>query len=622
LLSKAAGAAGAQQDPAKKKQEEQMVNALFDHYKKTYFTSSQDFMRAFKKDPASILLDFSTLTGVGSAALPGKLGKIAKVASTVTDPIQSGLAVARGVGSIPAKVLRGFESTASNVPYNTLTDVYELARRGTPVQKTAFKDGRSFTEGQIVDEFADTITQVADDASAAYVANIAGLDKVKPDYNRVMQALQKEENALKDSRGNIPTVNQAAFNKIQDIRNRVLSYSSDLNHNLMFADRFKRNLNAERYDFPSTDPARGVTDRIKTEVRNAIASKDAKYANAMDQWQDWISQAKDIGSAIGQPNSGAANTMAKILKSMKSDLKRKNVIDVLAKKNERLPYLLAGYATNPMHRGNIGLMDALISGAGWYAFAHPLGAVGGLALSSPRLSSVSQTALGKIGKYGAAATSRPVTAGAYYGERALEEEGQQPSEENIAMYPDGSAPRNIRNNNPGNIIDSKFAKRQPGYAGSDDGFAVFNNPESGLAAHKTLLTSYANEGRNTIDSIIDKWSPAKAKGNTLEGTRNYKKFVADALGVKETDVLDMSNPEVLEAVSLAMAQFEGGVAPSISRMGRASGGSVKMNHVAEADKLIAAADRAKKMHNKSTEPLLNLPDEHVTHALAIANERI
>jgi hypothetical protein len=47
-----------------------------------------------------------------------------------------------------------------------------------------------------------------------------------------------------------------------------------------------------------------------------------------------------------------------------------------------------------------------------------------------------------------------------------------------------------------------------------------------------------------------------------------------------------------------------------------------MNHIAEADKLIAAADRAKKMHNKSTEPLLNLPDEHVTHALAIANESI
>ena len=94
-----------------------------------------------------------------------------------------------------------------------------------------------------------------------------------------------------------------------------------------------------------------------------------------------------------------------------------------------------------------------------------------------------------------------------------------------------------------------------------------------------------------------------------------------SLGVKETDRLDMSNPQILEAVSLAMAKFEGGVSPEFARAGRASGGRIT-NHGAEADRLIALADKAKKAHSKTTETLLNLPDEHVTKALAIANEGI
>ena len=72
LVSKAEGALGTQQDPEEKKKSERYVDALLDHYKKTYFTSTDDFKRAFAKDPASILMDFSTLLGAGSAAMPAK----------------------------------------------------------------------------------------------------------------------------------------------------------------------------------------------------------------------------------------------------------------------------------------------------------------------------------------------------------------------------------------------------------------------------------------------------------------------------------------------------------------------------------------------------------------------
>jgi hypothetical protein len=58
------------------------------------------------------------------------------------------------------------------------------------------------------------------------------------------------------------------------------------------------------------------------------------------------------------------------------------------------------------------------------------------------------------------------------------------------------------------------------------------------------------------------------------------------------------------------------------RAERKAGGSVKFDHAARAASLVRAAAIAKGQHNKATEPLLNLPDEHITKALAIANRSI
>jgi len=56
------------------------------------------------------------------------------------------------------------------------------------------------------------------------------------------------------------------------------------------------------------------------------------------------------------------------------------------------------------------------------------------------------------------------------------------------------------------------------------------------------------------------------------------------------------------------------------RIGRATGGRVGVD--VEADALVRAADRAKKSFNKTTEPLLNAPDNHIAKALEVANRAI
>jgi hypothetical protein len=57
-----------------------------------------------------------------------------------------------------------------------------------------------------------------------------------------------------------------------------------------------------------------------------------------------------------------------------------------------------------------------------------------------------------------------------------------------------------------------------------------------------------------------------------------------------------------------------------SRVGRASGGRVDAQFHAE--KLIKAAEQAKKAASAMTEPLLEQPDEHIVKALDIAKRHI
>lgn len=64
-------------------------------------------------------------------------------------------------------------------------------------------------------------------------------------------------------------------------------------------------------------------------------------------------------------------------------------------------------------------------------------------------------------------------------------------------------------------------------------------------------------------------------------------------------------------------------APAPVPIRRASGGRIgKLDHMGIAAALIRAAEKAKKGHSTTTEPLLNQPDEAITKALAIADEAL
>ena len=117
--------------------------------------------------------------------------------------------------------------------------------------------------------------------------------------------------------------------------------------------------------------------------------------------------------------------------------------------------------------------------------------------------------------------------------------------------PRGRLTRAERNNNPGNIEDGAFARRQYGYVGGDGRFAKFSSADAGFAAMENLLRGrgYAGGGRNTIAKIISKYAPSSENN-----VGAYASAVERATGINRNKPL---SPAEIRAVSRAMARHEG-----------------------------------------------------------------
>lgn len=123
--------------------------------------------------------------------------------------------------------------------------------------------------------------------------------------------------------------------------------------------------------------------------------------------------------------------------------------------------------------------------------------------------------------------------------------------------------RATRNNNPGNIEDGPFARKMPGYKGSDGRFAVFDSAENGRNAQLTLLRGYLTKGLDTPLKIASRWAPAGEKGNNPQ---RYASFIAGKLGIKPTDPVTL---DMLPGLASAQAAAEGWSAPKRAAGGRA-----------------------------------------------------
>lgn len=128
----------------------------------------------------------------------------------------------------------------------------------------------------------------------------------------------------------------------------------------------------------------------------------------------------------------------------------------------------------------------------------------------------------------------------------------QPPMGNPPVIRGGTGVRSVRNNNPGNIEDGSFARKMPGYAGTDGRFAVFKTPGDGRNAQIALIGSYIQRGYNTPAEIANRWAPGAEAGNN---PNSYAAAIARNLGIGVNDPVP---PSAAHRIADAQTLIEGG----------------------------------------------------------------
>jgi len=116
-----------------------------------------------------------------------------------------------------------------------------------------------------------------------------------------------------------------------------------------------------------------------------------------------------------------------------------------------------------------------------------------------------------------------------------------------------------RNNNYGNLRTNDPFE---GKTGVNKSYDTYETPEKGMRALARVLDTYSSKhGINTIDQLINRYAPAS--DNTGGSHENYKKFLAQRLGVNPNDPIDVKGrrAELMDAI----IRFENKNRPLASR---------------------------------------------------------
>lgn len=222
-------------------------------------------------------------------------------------------------------------------------------------------------------------------------------------------------------------------------------------------------------------------------------------------------------------------------------------------------------------------------------------------------------------------------------------------------------------------VDKKYADIMEEYAKASAKLSEMSSMIAGRSADtkvSKLLRSYkAGDRSNLLNELYKKdpdllyaiaghdlgtWFPGGLRGTLTQlGLAGGSAALTSGMGAMLHPLhalhLAMISPKVVGGINYGVGRVGGfparqleklpaGTAPAIEEIGnlqqmqeqrqqnqggrvhRASGG--RLSGGLTADQLIIAAERAKKQHGKSTESLLDEPDEHITRALEIAKRHI
>jgi hypothetical protein len=678
LLSKTKGVVGVQQDPAQAAKDEAVLDAVAAHYKQAY-GSEAGFKRALANDPASVLADMATLItgGAGAATKTGLISqKAALKASQVAgyvDPIQAAVKVAKAplVGAKIPFTEKRIPGVANMAPYAlALTtgrspELIEQAARagleGTEAQRNAFLQysAAGANDMDIVDAAEDALSKAKKARSDAYKARMTSLGAAPPDvdYAPILQKLDKlkDDYSIKSSTGVRLPKNKQAIDLIEAIESEMAPYAKgpagSAERNIFGADALKQRINEMMLASKGNPGAyRAGVDAYNT-MKDAIMKVSPEYGSIMREYEDASGLINDIRNSLGVGRAGPETVLKRLLPK-KQPSTRKLLIEKLGEYDDKLPHMIAGAALREAIPGGIQNLISTVVGFG----VHPVGGVANILASSPKLAGRAAYTAGRLGAGARAVTQPAVTLPAYQIGRATEVAGQAPMAEVPAEEAQGETPTGVTPDVVERIREVEGEGKNPMSSASGpfqivnrtfiDAFRKFYADQAqGMTDEEILDLKNSPDGQRIAEEI----GPMLIQDNAnIIGRAGYETtpgnvYLAHFLGA--TDALKVlnadpstpvdqflpakvisSNERLLRGktageVREMMEQMMQPAAASGGRIERRAGGRV--DHVdGLVEQLMLQVRKAKKETTKSTEPLLNQPDEHIVRALDVAQQAI
>lgn len=130
--------------------------------------------------------------------------------------------------------------------------------------------------------------------------------------------------------------------------------------------------------------------------------------------------------------------------------------------------------------------------------------------------------------------------------------------------PAGNVPLSVRNNNPGNMVgrDGQFLQFPTTEVGQQ---AMMNDLNLKLSGQSPAYQARFGNAPVTPLTLAETWSPANAKGNSPESTRNYAMKIAKDLGIDPNSPIPQ-DPATVGRLQQSMAQFESGLPNTLPKV--------------------------------------------------------
>lgn len=362
IASKARGAFGEVQDPAKKAETEAVLNSIFDPY-----TSIAGFKKAIATDPFSVLSTAAIPVTGGAAGLAkgaqlagvasktgqalSALGKGVGATATLMDPVSTALAAGKITGEkVISPLAKKTAAEASGISPVAIENAYQAGKSADPAIKDAFN---TFATGQksaidLSQDMSQAVKSLRDSEMAKWGATKEGILELQQDvpFDKIYKSIEearKKIGPVESARTNGLRAHQALDLLENDLRTMAAKPPGSFERTVGGLDQFKRELYAEQGQAPNR-MAENAMKNVYAGVTGAIGDAAPQYTKLMRDYERLLDTMGTIKSTLGtKEGTNASAEMIKLIKAQ-NDLSKNKFILQLAEHDPTLTYKIAGAA--------------------------------------------------------------------------------------------------------------------------------------------------------------------------------------------------------------------------------------------------------------------------------------